>query len=88
MSRYRVESGTNTTGRVRPADSNHHEFDATNDDDACRIATAYATSQHGPNTLSRVYRRQFLGWVPVAEMVTPCPCGNHTCADASEGANR
>jgi hypothetical protein len=73
MNHYRVESGSDDTGRVRPADDNHHEFEAPDDDEAVRVATAYAFSQHGPNTRSRLYRRSFLGWVPVSEVVIPCP---------------
>jgi hypothetical protein len=65
---YRVESCTTDTGRVRPGDGFRHEFDATDDVDAVRVAVVYATSQHGPDARSRVFRRMFLGWLPVADL--------------------
>ena len=69
MNDYQVKSGTDDTGRVRPGDSFHHEFDADDDIAAVRVAAAYATSQHGSDTRSRLFRRTFLGWLPVADLV-------------------
>lgn len=68
---YRVESGTTDTGRVRPARAHYWEFRACDDAAAVRMATGYARSQHGPGVQSRVYRKMFLGWVPVGELVNP-----------------
>ena len=69
LNHYRVEAGTNDTGLVRPGDEFHHEFDAPDDDQAVRVAAAYALSQHGTDARSRVYQQLFLGWVRVAVLV-------------------